>query len=77
MFHFLQKWDKTEVLFFSINSRNKNNPWPMEFKGVKIEHIFANMKNYRILRYGNYYGIKKLEILVKAVGTIYNLSLKP
>jgi hypothetical protein len=24
MFHFLQKWDKNEVLFFSINSRNKN-----------------------------------------------------
>ena len=26
MFHFLQKWDKTEVMFFSINLRNKNKP---------------------------------------------------
>ena len=26
MFHFLQKWDKTEVMFFSINLRSKNKP---------------------------------------------------
>ena len=26
MFHFLKKWDKTEVMFFSINLRSKNKP---------------------------------------------------
>ena len=26
MFHFLQKWDKTEVMFFSINLRSTNKP---------------------------------------------------
>ena len=35
MFYFLQKWDKTEVLFFSINSRNKNKPLANGILGSK------------------------------------------
>lgn len=54
--------------------KGKEDNKKLNQKRVKIEHIFANMKNYRILRYGNNYGIKKLEILFRAIGTIYNLS---
>ena len=32
------------------------------------------MKNYRILRYGNYYALKKIEIIFKAIGNLYNMS---
>ncbi len=43
-------------------------------KRVKIEHIFANIKNYRILRYGNYYSFDKINTIFKAICQIKMLE---
>jgi len=49
---------------------NKN----LSSKRIKIEHIFAKMKNFRILKRLNYYKIHKIEIFFNAIANIYNLS---
>jgi len=43
-------------------------------KRIKIEHLFAKMKNFRILQRLNYYKIDKIEIFFNAIANIYNLS---
>ena len=42
---------------------------------IKVEHVFAFMKIFRILQRLNYYSTQKIEILFKAIANIYNLNL--
>ena len=39
-----------------------------------IEHIFAQMKNYRIIRQANYYAKHKLDLIVKSIANILTMS---
>ncbi len=50
--------------------KNKN----LSSKRIKIEHVFAYMKNYGILTKSNHYSIAKIDIFFKAIANIFNLS---
>ena len=65
---------RNEIRYKEDRLKGKENNKLLNKKRVKIEHIFANIKNYRILRYGNYYAKDKLNSLFKAICVIYNLS---
>ena len=43
-------------------------------KRIKIEHVFAYMKNFRILQRLNYYKTNKIELFFKSIANIDNLS---
>ena len=43
-------------------------------KRIKIEHVFAYMKNFRILQRLNYYKMNKIELFFQSIANIYNLS---
>ena len=43
-------------------------------KRVRIEHVFAWLKHYRILRQTCYYAVSKINIFFKAITNLYNLS---
>ena len=43
-------------------------------KRIKIEHVFAYIKSYRIMQRLNYYSKDKIEILFNSIANIYNLS---
>ena len=43
-------------------------------KRIKIEHVFAYMKNFRILQRLNYYKTTKIELFFNSIANIYNLS---
>ena len=43
-------------------------------KRIKIEHVFAYIKSYRIMQRLNYYTKDKIEILFNAMANIYNLN---
>ena len=63
-----------EIRYKKDKIKGKEDNKLLNKKRVKIEHIFANIKNYRIFLYGNYYAKDKLNSLFKAVCVIYNLS---
>ena len=65
---------RNEIRYKKDKLKGKEDNKILNKKRVKIEHIFANIKNYRILRYGNYYAKDKLNSLFKAICVIYNLS---
>ena len=43
-------------------------------KRIKVEHVFAYIKSYRIMQRLNYYSKDKIEILFNAMANIYNLN---
>ncbi len=53
-----------------VKSENKN----LSVKRIKIEHVFAYIKSYRIMQRLNYYSKNKIEILFNSIVSIYNLS---
>ena len=53
-----------------VKSKNK----VLSSKRIKIEHVFAYIKSYRIMQRLNYYSKDKIEILFNAMANIYNLS---
>ena len=53
-----------------IKSKNKE----LSSKRIKIEHVFAYIKSYRIMQRLNYYSKDKIEILFNAMANIYNLN---
>ena len=65
---------RNEIRYKKDKIKGKEENKSLNKQRVKIEHIFANIKNYRILRYGNYYTKDKLNIMFKAICIIYNLS---
>lgn len=52
-------WNEKRYKIDKVKGKENNK------KRVKIEHIFAYMKNYRILRYGNNYDIKSWRTYLK------------
>ena len=44
-------------------------------KRIKVEHVFAYIKSYRIMQRLNYYTKDKIEILSNSMANLYNLSL--
>ena len=63
-----EKRYKLDPIQASINNKLLNK------KRVKIEHIFAQMKNYRIIRQTNYYAKHKLDLIVKSIANILMIS---
>ena len=53
-----------------VKSENKE----LSSKRIKVEHVFAYIKSYRIMQRLNYYTKDKIEILFNAMANIYNLS---
>ncbi len=53
-----------------IKSENKK----LSSKRIKIEHVFAYVKSYRIMQRLNYYTKNKIEIIFNSIANIYNLS---
>ncbi len=51
-------------------SENKN----LSVKRIKIEHVFAYIKSYRIMNRLNYYSKDKIEIIFNSIVNIYNLQ---
>ena len=52
----------------------KTNNQLISRKRIKIEHVFAYMKNFRILQRLNYYKMNKIELFFQSIANIYNLS---
>ena len=50
----------------------QSNHW-MNKHRVKIEHVFAEMKSFRILKQLHYYSLEKINRIFYAVGVICNL----
>ncbi len=42
-------------------------------KRIKIEHVFAYIKSFRIMQRLNYYSKDKIDILFNSIANIYNL----
>ena len=51
----------------------KSNNKVLSSKRIKVEHVFAYIKSYRIMQRLNYYTKDKIEILFNAITNIYNL----
>ena len=52
----------------------KTNNQLISRKRIKIKHVFAYMKNFRILQRLNYYKMNKIELFFQSIANIYNLS---
>ena len=52
----------------------KSNNKELSSKRIKVEHVFAYIKSYRIMQRLNYYSKDKIEILFNAMANIYNLN---
>ena len=61
----LYKQDKTTA---NINNR------ALSTKRIQVEHVFARLKTYRILTNVYYYTTSKLDMFMKAICNIYNLT---
>lgn len=61
------KYKKDKIL-------SKTNNQSISSKRIKVEHVFAYMKHFRILQRLNHYKIDKIEIFFNAIARIYNLT---
>ena len=52
----------------------KSNNKELSSKRIKVEHVFAYIKSYRIMQRLNYYTKDKIDILFNSIANIYNLS---
>ena len=52
----------------------KTNNQLISSKKIKIEHVFAYTKNFRILQRLHYYKMNKIELFFQSIANIYNLS---
>ena len=53
-----------------VKSENKE----LSSKRIKVEHVFAYIKSYRIMQRLNYYTKNKIEILFNSIANLYNLQ---
>ena len=65
---------KNERAFKTDKPTAKINNRVLSTKRIQVEHVFACLKTYRILTNVYYYTKSKLDIFVKAICNIYNLS---
>ena len=66
---------RNEVKYKENKSLIKSNNKELSSKRIKVEHVFAYIKSYRIMQRLNYYTKDKIEILFNAMANLYNLSL--
>ena len=66
---------KNELEYKKDKELAKSNNKLISTKRIKIEHIFAYMKNFRILQRLNYYKINKIELFFNSIANFYNLSI--
>ena len=65
---------KNELPYKNNKEKTKQDNKSLSSKRIKIEHVFAYIKKYRILNFNFYYEIQKLELFFKAVANLFNLS---
>ena len=65
---------RNELEYKKDKTLAKTNNQLISSKRIKIEHVFAYMKNFRILQRLNYYKITKIELFFNSIANIYNLS---
>ena len=66
---------RNEVKYKENKNLSKSENKILSSKRIKVEHVFAYIKSYRIMQRLNYYTKDKIEILFNAIANIYNLSL--
>ena len=66
---------RNELVYKENKSLIKSNNKELSSKRIKVEHVFAYIKSYRIMQRLNYYTKDKIEILFNAMANLYNLSL--
>ncbi len=66
---------RNEVKYKKNKELIKNNNRVLSSKRIKVEHVFAYIKSYRIMQRFNYYSKDKIDILFNAIANIYNLTL--
>ena len=63
-----------ELIYKQDKLLSKVNNKSLSSKRIKIEHVFAYIKKFRIMQRLNYYSIDKIEILFHSIANIYNLQ---
>ena len=66
---------RNELVYKENKDLVKSNNKELSSKRLKIEHVFAYIKSYRIMQRLNYYTKDKIEILFNSMANLYNLSL--
>lgn len=66
---------RNELVYKENKDLIKSNNKELSSKRIKVEHVFAYIKSYRIMQRLNYYTKDKIEILFNAMANLYNLSL--
>ena len=68
---------RNELVYKENKNLTKNENKVLSSKRIKVEHVFAYIKSYRIMQRVNYYTKHKIEILFNvfnAISHICNLS---
>ena len=73
-YHLHNPIKRNEVKYKENKELSKSNNKNLSSKRIKIEHVFAYIKSFRIMQRVNYYTKDKIEILFNSISTIYNLS---
>ena len=73
-YHLNSPIKRNEIKYKENKELSKKNNKNLSSKRIKIEHVFAYIKNFRIMQRVNYYTKDKIEILFNSISNIYNLS---
>ena len=65
---------RNELKYKDNKDLSKANNKNLSSRRIKIEHVFAYIKSYRVMQRLNYYSKDKIDILFNAIANIYNLS---
>ena len=65
---------RNEVKYKENKNLSKSENKILSSKRIKVEHVFAYIKSYRIMQRLNYYTKDKIDILFNSMANIYNLS---
>ena len=64
---------RNEVKYKENKNLSKSENKILSSKRIKVEHVFAYIKSYRIMQRLNYYTKDKIDILFNSIANIYNL----
>ena len=65
---------RNEVKYKENKNLSKSENKILSSKRIKVEHVFAYIKSYRIMQRLNYYTKNKIEILFNSIANLYNLQ---
>ena len=65
---------RNELPYKENKNLSKSENKILSSKRIKVEHVFAYIKSYRIMQRLNYYTNDKIDILFNSIANIYNLS---